>query len=159
MTSRQIAVVALKCFAIYVLFKLMVVYPHWVISFRHSLAACLPWGESLIVTVAAPLIGGAVMVGFAGLAWRLAHGLAMLAVAPPVEEVRVAVTPRRLEEIGFRVLDVYCGHWAPGTGPYVRIVAAPGRRRRVPTSACASAKPSGTCTCWRSSRCWFSSCW
>ncbi len=107
MTSRQITVIALKCLAVYLLFSLAMVYPHWFMFFWHRLTTRLPWGESLAVTVAGIVLSGAVVVGFALLAWRLAHGLAMVAVAPPVDEVRLAVSPRRLEEIGFRVLGVY----------------------------------------------------
>ena len=108
MTSKQITAVALKCLAIYLLFTVVVTFPMWIYYVR---AVASTEGLSPLalagLTTATVIVGSAIAVVFAFLAWRLANRLALLVATPPVDDIHVSITPRRLEEILFRVLGVY----------------------------------------------------
>ena len=107
MTSKQITAVALKCLAIYLLFTAVVTLPMWIVFAKqiadigdHSL-------QSMAMVAVIVIITSGIAIFFAYLAWRLANRIVQQVSAPPVDNIHVNITPRRLEEILFRVLGVY----------------------------------------------------
>ena len=123
MTSKQITAVALKCLAIYLLFQAVVAFPMWILFARQVTDG---EGVSPLATVVATavivIIVSAIAIGFAFLAWRLANRLTLQVTTPPVDDIHVNITPRRLEEILFRVLGVFLAvtHLQPLVGNVVR---------------------------------------
>lgn len=106
MTSKQLTGVALKCIAVYLLFTAVVAFPMWIYFVQRAVGTVPPLASPVMTTILV-IVCSLITVGFALLAWRLANGLAAVVSAPPTEDIHVNITPRRLEEILFRVLGVY----------------------------------------------------
>jgi hypothetical protein len=122
MTSKQLTAVALKCLAIYLLFTAVVAFPMWIYFVRRAAGTGLSPLASAGVTTAAVVVCSLLTAGAAFLAWRLANRLADLVSAPPTDDIHVNITPRRLEEILFRVLGVYLAvtHLKPFVNEIIR---------------------------------------
>lgn len=107
MTSRQITAVALKIAAIYLLFVVAVIPQWWLVLARFAIQEGVPPWKSFAITAFAFMAWVILSWGIAFLFWRLANHLIRFVERPPIDDTHVNITPRRLEEMLFRLLGVY----------------------------------------------------